>query len=128
MSSQDTRLANLEGAFERLRMELYNTRQRTATNEQGLWQTASSMPSPVAGSSGLTRLWLPTGIAAGTFGSPASVTNGIVAVASGNGYTTSGGATGKTVWNSDTISVSANKAAWGQIRTDGSFDLIVADC
>jgi hypothetical protein len=128
MSSQDTRLANLEGAFERLRMEVQNTRQRTATNEQGLWQTASSMPSPVAGSSGLTRLWLPTGIAAGTFGSPASATDAIAAVPSGNGYTTSGGTTGRTVWNSDATAIAAGKAAWGQARTDGSYDLILGDC
>jgi hypothetical protein len=128
MSSQDTRLANLEGAFERLRMELHNTRQRTAANEQGLWQNAGGMPTPGTTATALTRLWLPTGIAAGTFGTPASATDAIAAVTSGNGYTTSGGTTGRTVWNSDATAISANKAAWGQARSDGSFDLIVADC
>lgn len=126
--SQDTRLASLEARVERLAMETMNTRTQAAATAQSLWSTASSMPSPVSGGSGLVRLWLPTGIAAGTFGAPASATDGIVAVTSGNGYTTTGGTTGRTVWNSDTTSIAAGKAAWGQARADGSFDLIVGDC
>lgn len=127
--SQDTRLASLEARVERLAMELQNTRTRTVAAEQGLWSTAGGMPSPVGGTGGLVRIWLPTGIAAGTFNTPAVKTDGIKAVASGNGWTTTGGTSGFSVYNSDTVAVSSGKAAWGQLKSNGvDYDLVVADC
>jgi hypothetical protein len=78
-------------------------------------------------SSGLVRIWLSTGIAAGTFGAPASAANAVLAVRSGNGWTTSGGTT-ITVYNSDTTAVTGAKAGWATLRDDGSYELVLADC
>jgi hypothetical protein len=75
----------------------------------------------------LLRVWLPTGIAAGTFGAPASAANAVLAVRSGNGWTTSGGTT-ITVWNADTTAVTGAKAGWATLRDDGTYELVLADC
>jgi hypothetical protein len=75
----------------------------------------------------LVRVWLPTGIAAGTFGSPATKTDGILAVDDGTGFTTTGGTT-ITVRNSDTVGVTGAKGGWAVPRGGNVFDLVVADC
>jgi hypothetical protein len=75
----------------------------------------------------LVRIWLPTGIAAGTFGSPATKTDVILAVDSGTGFTTTGGIT-ITLYNSDTTAITGAKAGWAVRRGDGSYHLHVADC
>jgi hypothetical protein len=76
---------------------------------------------------GLVRVWLPTGIGAGTFGSPATKTDAILAIDNGTGFTTTGGTT-ITVRNSDTTAVSGAKAGWALPRGGGVYDLVLADC
>jgi hypothetical protein len=75
----------------------------------------------------LVRVWLPTGIAAGTFGSPAIKTDAILAIDDGTGFTTTGGDT-ITVRNSDTTAVTGAKAGWAVPRGGGMYDLVLADC
>jgi hypothetical protein len=75
----------------------------------------------------LVRVWLPTGIAAGTFGSPATKTDAILAVDDGTGFTTTGGTT-ITVRNSDVTAITGAKAGWAVPRGGNVFDLVVADC
>jgi hypothetical protein len=75
----------------------------------------------------LVRVWLPTGIAAGTFGSPATKTDAILAVDNGTGFTTTGGVT-VTVRNSDTTAITGAKAGWAVPRGGGVYDLVLADC
>jgi hypothetical protein len=75
----------------------------------------------------LVRVWLPTGIAAGTAGSPAVKTDAILMVDNGTGFTTTGGVT-ITVRNSDTVGVTGAKAGWAVPRSGNVFDLVVADC
>jgi hypothetical protein len=75
----------------------------------------------------LVRVWLPTGIAAGTFGSPAIKTDAILAIDDGTGFTTTGGDT-ITVRNSDTTAVTGAKAGWAIPRGGGVYDLVLADC
>lgn len=77
---------------------------------------------------GLLRGWLPTGIAAGTFGSPATKTDGILAIRSSTGWTISGAITGQTFFNCDTTSVASGKACWVQEREDQSYEVVIADC
>jgi hypothetical protein len=76
----------------------------------------------------LVRVWLPTGIAAGTFGSPALKTDAILAVRSGDGWTTTGGTTIAKLWNSDTTAITGAKAGWAVPRGGGEYDLYFADC
>jgi hypothetical protein len=76
---------------------------------------------------GRIRIWMPTGIAAGTFGSPATKTDVIMAVPSGNGWTTTGGTT-ITLYNCDTVGVTGAKAGWAVPGAGGDWELIVADC
>jgi hypothetical protein len=73
------------------------------------------------------RIWLPTGIAAGTFGSPAVKADVILCVRSSNGWTTTGGTT-ITVYNSDTVGITGAKAGWAVLRNDGTYELKIADC
>jgi hypothetical protein len=76
----------------------------------------------------LVRVWLPTGIAAGSFGSPALKTDAILAVRSGDGFTTTGGTTIAKLWNSDTTAITGAKAGWAVPRGGGEYDLYFADC
>jgi hypothetical protein len=76
---------------------------------------------------GRARIWMPTGIAAGTFGSPATKTDVILAVPSGHGWTTTGGTT-ITLYNCDTVGVTGAKAGWAVPGAGGDWELLLADC
>ena len=77
---------------------------------------------------GLIRAWLPSGIAdGGTFGTPTTATDAILAVRSGNGWTTTGGNT-VIVYNCYTTGVSSGKSCWVVQRNDGTYELAIADC
>lgn len=81
------------------------------------------------GNGGLIRAWFPTGMgAAASFGAPASKTDVTLAVRSGNGWTTSGGQTGQTVYSSDLTAVTGAKAGWVIRRDDGTLEAVVLDC
>lgn len=81
----------------------------------------------VTGGGNLVRIWMPTGISGGTFGSPASKADVIIAVRSVNGWTTSGGTT-ITLYNCDTTAVTGAKAGWARDRGDGTYELVIGDC
>jgi hypothetical protein len=81
-----------------------------------------------AAASGDLRIWLPTGIAAGTAGSPALKTDAILMVRSSDGWTTTGGTTIAKLFNCDTVAITGAKAGWAVLRTDGSYELKIADC
>jgi hypothetical protein len=74
------------------------------------------------------RIWLPTGIAAGTTGSPAVKTDVILMVRSGDGWTTTGGTTIAKLVNCDTVGITGAKAGWAVRRDDNSYELKIADC
>jgi hypothetical protein len=74
------------------------------------------------------RIWLPTGIAAGTVGSPALKTDTILMVRSGDGWTTTGGTTIAKLFNCDTVAITGAKAGWAVRRDDNSYELKIADC
>jgi hypothetical protein len=74
------------------------------------------------------RVWLPTGIAAGTFGTPATKTDAILCVRSGNGWTTTGGMTIPALYNCDTTAITGAKSGWAVLRDDGSMELLLGDC
>jgi hypothetical protein len=73
------------------------------------------------------RIWLPTGIAAGTTGAPTSKSDVVLMLRSGNGWTTTGGTT-ITVYNCDTVGITGAKAGWAFLREDGTYELAIADC
>lgn len=83
---------------------------------------------PAAAPQNLTRIWMPTGISAGTFGTPAVKTDAVIAVRSGNGWTITGATAIANLYNSDTTAVTGAKAGWALRRGDGSYELVIADC
>jgi hypothetical protein len=73
----------------------------------------------------LARIWLPTGIAAGTPRNP-SKSEAVLAVRSGDGWTAAGGAR-ITLFNGFHSPVVGPGAGWAVRRDDATYELIVAD-
>jgi hypothetical protein len=121
-------LYSLEQRVERLATSLGALVGQVQQMAQQLAQIAARSGSSGGGPSGLVRVWLPTGIAAGTFGTPTTATDAEVRVRSSSGYSTTSTGAGVTVYNSDTTAVGSGKAAWCLPRGDGGYDLVVADC
>jgi hypothetical protein len=126
MSETVARVRENTRRIDELSRELARVRDLAKATAEQMKQTAGRMPG--GDSSGLIRVWLPTGIAAGTFGTPASKTDCVMAVRSGTGWTTTGGITGQTIYNSDTTAVTGAKAGWATMRSDQTLELLVADC
>lgn len=83
---------------------------------------------PVAGGESRVRVWMPSGIAAGTLGSPGEATDAIRCARSGNGWTTSGGTVIGHLYNCDTTAIVGAKAGWAVKRGDGTYELMIGDC
>jgi hypothetical protein len=79
------------------------------------------MPDPAP----LARVYLPDGIAAGTFNHP-SQAGAVLCVRRGAGWTTEGG-TAVTLLNGNEAAVVGPKVGWAARRDDGSFELIAWD-
>jgi allophanate hydrolase subunit 1 len=73
----------------------------------------------------LARVYLPDGIAAGTFGSP-SKAEAVLCVRSGNGWTTAGGTTIQ-LFNGNEAAVIGPAAGWAVRRDDATYELLTAD-
>lgn len=126
MTEVESQLREVAARLALLELENVNLRDQVG---QALQLAKLNGGNPGFGGGGnLIRGWLPTGIAAGTFGSPGVATDAIFAVRSGNGWTTSGGQSGKTVYNSDATAVTGAKAAWFTRRDDNTAELLLADC
>lgn len=77
---------------------------------------------------GLIACQFPTGMPAGSIGSPASKSDVLRLVESGNGYSTTGAAT-ITVYSSYATAVTGtNKFGYVRIRGDSKYELVLADC
>jgi allophanate hydrolase subunit 1 len=79
------------------------------------------MPDPAP----LARVYLPDGIAAGTFGNP-SEAEAVLAVRSGNGWTAAGGAPVR-LFNSSEAAFVGARAGWAARRDEATYELVVAD-
>jgi hypothetical protein len=73
----------------------------------------------------LARVYLPDGIAAGTFGVP-STAGAVLLVRSGDGWTTAGGATVRLLNGSGTAVVGA-KVGWAARRDEATYELVTVD-
>lgn len=90
---------------------------------------ATSPPVVVGyGDDGLIPVVFPTGIAAGTLGTPSSKADVLMVKRSGNGYTTTGGRV-ITVYNCYATAITGtDKFGYVRQREDGKYILVVADC
>jgi hypothetical protein len=73
----------------------------------------------------LARVFLPDGVAAGTFGNPAA-TGAVLLVRRGNGWTTEGGTSVK-LWNCNEAAVVGDKVGWAARRDDATYELVMVD-
>jgi hypothetical protein len=73
----------------------------------------------------LARVYLPDGIAAGTFGNP-SAAEAILCVPSGDGWTTADGTT-IALFNCNAAPVVGPKVGWGVRWDDTTYELVTVD-
>lgn len=109
--------------------ELNRWRRMTGSGLVDVDSADGSAPPTISGHAtvGRYRIWMPTGIAAGTFGTPAVKDDVILAVASGDGWTTTGGGA-ITLLNCDTTPITGAKSGWAFLRADGKYELAIGDC
>ena len=108
------------------------TRSRKWQASAKLWQTAGAMGGGGSGVSGLVPAVITSNVTAGTEASPTTFTFNSE-LASGNGFTTTGGISGGTAYNrfagvSFSASGGSPVSCWLMQRSDGNYYLVSADC